>query len=244
MIIGQVRKRYTEFKFSWKFATKLFCFIVFLFCLYVLVNHFKSAKYFPIKQVSVAGVQHVNSQEMQRLLKPLVDKDFFAVNLVFIKEQLLQQPWIASASVRRVWPNHIVIQIAEKIPFARWNDTSLLSSSGELFRPAVETYPTDLPKFVGPEGKQIYMLESYSKISGLLAPLHFRITRLELSPSQSWNITFANGVKLQVGHKDILTRLSHFVKVYPKIVGNRVAEIDSIDLRYSNGLAVRWKTTT
>jgi cell division protein FtsQ len=88
------------------------------------------------------------------------------------------------------------------------------------------------------------MAQYYAKMASVLAPLHFRITRLELTPTMTWSITLDNGMKLNVGHKDILTRLDHFVKVYSKIVGDRVAEVDYIDLRYPNGMAVRWKTVT
>jgi len=38
-----------------------------------------------------------------------------------------------------------------------------------------------------------------------------------------------------------LTHISHFVKVYPKIIGERANQVDYVDLRYSNGLAIHWK---
>jgi cell division septal protein FtsQ len=31
------------------------------------------------------------------------------------------------------------------------------------------------------------------------------------------------------------------VKVYPKIVGMHESDVEYIDLRYSNGIAVKWK---
>src|SRR5439155_5826843 len=123
-----------------------------------------------------------------------------------------------------------------------WNDTSLLSAAGDLFSPSPKTYPKELPQLAGPEGEQILMAQYYSKMNSVLLPLHFKIARLELTPSMAWSITLENGMKLSIGHKDVLTRLNHFVKVYPKIVGDRVAEVEYIDLRYQNGMAVRWKT--
>lgn len=243
-MLRQVRKNYSYFKFSGKLAAKVICFIVFLFLLYYGVNQFKSIHYFPITQVKVAGVQRSNTQEIQHLLMPLVKKSFFTVEVLTIKEQLMQLPWIADVIVRRVWPNQISIHVVERTPIARWNDSSLLSTNGELFQPEASSYPVKLPQFIGPEGEQIYMLQSYSKMNNLLAPLHFKIARLELTPTQSWSITFENGMKLNVGYKDILTRLDHFVKVYPKIVRDRASDVDYIDLRYSNGLAVRWKSIT
>jgi cell division protein FtsQ len=175
---------------------------------------------------------------------PLVSKGFFAVEVEFVKERILQLPWVADVSVRRVWPDQVIVVVTERDPIAFWNETSLLSSSGEIFSPKENTFPTGLPHFSGPDGEQIHMLEFYSKIDHTLRPLHLKITQLELTPYLSWNMMFAGGMKVHLGYKDVLTRINHFVKVYPKIVGERAADVDYIDLRYPNGLAVRWKTVS
>lgn len=244
MIISQVRKCYKEFRFSWKSVINLICFIAFLFLATYFFNQFKTTQYFPIKEVKIAGVQHVSHDEVQHILLPLVNKGFFAVSIEHIKESLAQFPWVAEASVRRVWPNQIIIQVVERSPIARWNTDKLLSTTGELFSPARETFPSGLPQFIGPEGEQLLMMENYAQMSKVIAPLHFKMTRFELSPAHVWSFTLNNGIKVNIGHKDSLTRVSDFVKVYPKIIGNRANEVNSVDLRYSNGLAVRWKTLT
>jgi cell division protein FtsQ len=244
MIMGQVRKYYKEFKVSWKLVINLTCFVTFIYFTLFFFSQFKTVNYFPIKEVQIAGVNHVNHDEVQHLLTPLVNKGFFAVSVEHIKESLAQFPWIASASVRRVWPNQVIIQVAEKIPLARWNEEKLLSTSGQLFSPAHNTYPIELPQFIGPEGAQLKMMENYLKVSKALASLHFKMIRFELSPAHIWSCTLNNGIKVNIGHKDILTRVNDFVKVYPKIIGNRANEVNSVDLRYSNGLAVHWKTMT
>jgi cell division protein FtsQ len=244
MITSHVRKRYKDFKFSWRFAAKALGFIVFIYLLTLAFNQFKTANYFAIKEVQVVGVHNSDQQAIQNLLMPLVNKSFFIIDVDLIKERLLQFPWVSTASVKRVWPGQVSIQITEKIPTARWNEQSLLSSAGEVFTPAAATFPMGLPQFVAPDGEQIHMLQYYAQLTRLLKPLNLKITRFALSGAQSWDLTFDNGVKLNVGYKDILTRISHFVKVYPKIVGERVNQVDYIDLRYSNGLAVHWKTIT
>lgn len=243
MIISQVRKCYKEFRFSWKFLIHIFCFIAVTFFVLFSIDQLKTAQYFPIKEVKIAGIQHTNHTEVQQLLMPLVNKGFFGVSVEHIKESLAQFPWVADATVRLVWPNQIIIQITEKIPLARWNDDKVLSTAGQLFSPARDTYPTDIPQFVGPEGMQLKMLENYIQVNKALAPLHFKITEFEVSPAHVWSLTLNNGIKVNIGHKDILTRVSDFVKVYSKIIGSRASEVSSVDLRYSNGLAVRWKTT-
>ncbi len=50
-----------------------------------------------------------------------------------------------------------------------------------------------------------------------------------------------NGTKILIGRKDSLPRLQRFVKVYPEIFKTPQAQAESIDLRYDNGLSVKWQ---
>lgn len=213
-------------------------------CLFFAVNHINFSQYFPIKTVRVFGVKHTDQQEIQQLLLPLVKNSFFNVDLDRIQNRLHVLPWIASLSVRRVWPDQLEITLMEKNAIANWNDNNLLSDEGEIFMPRSISYPEVLPKFVGPNGKQIIMLEYFKQINRILLPLHAKISYLELTADLTWKLALDNGITLHVGHNEILTRLDHFVKVYPKIVGERAADVEYIDLRYPNGMAVRWKTMT
>ena len=243
MILTSLRKRRsTNITLYAKLARKAILFAAFVGVLFFVADKFKS--YFPIKSVKVFGVRHVDQEVMQQTLTPLVNKGFFAIDVEMIKDRLLQSPWVAKTIVQRVWPDQVLITVVEKMPTARWNNSSLLSANGEIFNPEIKSYPPHLPLFVGPEGQHINMLQHYKKLSSLLTPLRFKIARFELTPDHSWNLKLENGMKLNVGYKDVLTRIGHFVKVYPKIIGNRVADVEYVDLRYSNGLAVRWKAVT
>ncbi len=241
MTLSRTRKQPSPF--SWRQLVK-WVVIVFLFASSLLmVNKIRETHKFPIHQVKIYGAKNLNPNAVQHRLLPLVSKGFFSVEVDFIKEQLLQMPWVGEVTVRRVWPDQVWVVVTERQAVARWNENSLLSSTGELFNPDKITYPEGLPFFIGPDGQQIFMLDFYGKINSLLQPLNLKITRLTLSPYLSWDLEFTNGMKVRLGYKDILTRVSHFVKVYQKIVGKRAAEVDYVDLRYPNGLAVRWKTS-
>ncbi len=244
MTLGRAQKRQSNFQLPWKQVSKIALFLLLLAASFFSVNKMKETDEFPIRQVKVYGVKNLNLQATERMLVPLVNKGFFGVDVDLIKEQLLQLPWIADVAVRRVWPDQVMITVSERDAVAFWNENSLLSTTGEIFNPAAESFPAGLPHFVGPDGQQISMLEFYSKINALLNPLHLKVKRLELSPYLSWDVEFANGMKVRLGYKDVLTRVSHFVKVYQKIVGERAADVDYVDLRYPNGLAVRWKTVS
>lgn len=217
------------------FFTVLIAFIFF-------VSHVRVSQYFPITTVRVYGLDRISQKNVETLLRPLVSHGFFGINVDFIRDRLMLEPWAADVFVRRNWPDQIEVTVVEKKPVARWSGGTLLSDGGVLFTPRASDVVSQLPTFVGPAGKHVLMLNYFNEMNRLLQPLHAKISYLELTPYLTWKLKLNNGIAMQIGHKDILTRLGHFVKVYPKIVGDSVGNVESIDLRYSNGVAVRWKT--
>ncbi|HTM64010.1 MAG TPA: cell division protein FtsQ/DivIB [Gammaproteobacteria bacterium] len=201
----------------------------------------KSLNYFPINMVRITGADHLDKREVKEILEPLVSKDFFAVDVEHIRDRLRQMPWVSDISVSKKWPAEVDITITEKTAAARWNKQSLLSMDGDLFAPKESSYPEGLVNFAGPEGEQITMLKYFINFNRILRPLHAKISNLELTTYLTWNLQLDNGMVLKAGHGDILTRLNHFVKVYPKIIGERAEDVEYVDLRYPNGMAVKWK---
>jgi len=231
-----------SFRYRFIQGLKVAALVTVIFCAIFGINQFRLSHYFPITTVRVYGLNHIDQKEVQGILLPLVAKGFFSTNVDGIRDRLLQLPWANDVAVRRQWPNQIEIMMKEKNAVASWNNEALLSETGILFLPKQTTYPASLPMFVGPSGKHIVMLNYFNEINRILMPLHVKISYLELTSYLTWKVALSNGIALQIGHKDVLTRLYHFVKVYPKIIGKHTADVDSIDLRYPNGIAVRWKS--
>jgi len=197
--------------------------------------------YFPITHVRIYGIEHTQPQTLQEALSPLVHRGFFSIDVDLIRERLLQEPWIADAFVRRIWPIYVDIRLIEKHPIAKWNGLGLLSTNGELFRPSAYML-LHLPQFIGPDEARIEMLRYYHEINRILQSLHVKISYFELTPYASWKIILDNGIVIRINHKDLLTRLAQFVSVYPKIIRGHPQDVEYIDLRYPYGVAVHWKT--
>lgn len=205
------------------------------------LNQLNFAHLFPIQTVKVYGISHLEKGSVEALLTPMVNHGFFAVKVDNVQDRLQTLPWVSDVAVRRVWPDALTVMITEKKPVAKWNNESLLSDAGELFSPIEDAAPASLADFAGPDGSQILMLQYFYQINRILSPLHVTILSLTLTPYMTWKLALDNGIALQIGHKDILTRLTQFVKVYPKIIGAHAADVEYVDLRYPNGMAVRWK---
>ena len=200
---------------------------------------------FPVRVVKIYSNDRVDRHALKVMLSPFLQKGFFSIPLSVVRDQLLQEPWVATVTVRRIWPDQLHIFFIKKVIIAQWNKESFLSDTGTIYAVSPTTPANDprflqLPQFEGPEDQQTVMLDYFNQMNRLLTPLHVKIIHLVLSPYHDWKVKLDNGMTLVLGHKDCLARMDRFVRVYPKIIHNGVM-IESVDLRYPHGLAVRWK---
>ena len=209
---------------------------------FLLLPLFYSPRFFPVHTVRIYGEASLDQAAIKAIVSPFLQRGFFGVQVDEVRDSLLQQPWLASARVRRIWPDQLEAVISKKVAIVQWNRSDFLSNAGELFTPEQSTGGlSPLPQLEGPPGTQQIMLNYFNQINRLFDPLHVKIIHLVLSPYQDLEVTLENGLLLKAGHKDCLARIARFVRVYPKIIGNNSARVESVDLRYPNGCAVQWK---
>jgi cell division protein FtsQ len=196
----------------------------------------------PITAVKIKGnYNHIERQTLQNQILPYTEKGFFGADIHALKYQLEQLPWVAKAQVVRAWPDTLMIQIQEQQLVAYWNHDNFISAQGALFALRQANANVQLPELFGPNEERNLVLLSYQQFDKLLQPLQLRVKMLALSARQSWQIRLDNGLTLLLGRESMVDRLQRFIKIYNTIVGSRAEDIDYIDLRYSNGLAVHWK---
>lgn len=198
--------------------------------------------WFPIKRVVVRGTfSHVTKQTIEQTVAPFVREGFFDIDVHTIKAQLTALPWVAKVVVRRLWPAHVVITLSEQHPVAVWNQHSLFEANGALFTPDKKTMPQGLPVLLGPADKVHEVFEMYQQLASALLPLHMHLLRVVMEEDGSWQLLMSNGILVMLGQEAPGKSLQQFVAVYPNTVKKREKDIVSVDLRYSNGMAIRWK---
>ena len=74
-----------------------------------------------------------------------------------------------------------------------------------------------------------------------LIPLGLDVRRVRLDARGAWDITLANGVDIRLGRRDVDERTDLFLDVVANIITGRAADIDYVDMRYSNGFTIGWK---
>ncbi|SFU01662.1 cell division protein FtsQ/DivIB [Pseudomonas marincola] len=196
----------------------------------------------PILKISVDGdLSYISQQSVQERIAPFVSASFFSVDLVGMRHELESMPWIASAQVRRVWPDQVQIKLEEQLPIARWGDAALLNNQGQSFAPQELANYQHLPQLYGPQRAQQKVMQQYQVLSQMLRPIGFTVARLELRDRGSWFLTTGQGIEMLLGRDHLIDKIRRFMTIYDKKLSDQIENIARIDLRYSNGLAVAWR---
>jgi len=215
--------------------------VAFIALVYWAVQRMSAPLNVPIDKIQVQGAfVHVTENMLEPLSKEISGTGYFDLDIALIQQQVKALPWVEHATVRRIWPDTLAIHFIEQQPLAIWARGGIVNTEGELFKPERATYPENLPVFDGPENLQKKMVDSYQEFTALLLPLGITINELELDQRQSWRIGLRNGISLKLGRENVIERLLRFKRVYPKIKAMKAQAINSIDLRYTNGMAVAW----
>ncbi len=192
---------------------------------------------FPLRAIELTGdVAHVTHEQVEAVVEKELRGNFFTVDLERVRAAFETLPWVRVANVRRQWPDRLQVAVEEHKPYARWASTALVSAKGEVFEVAVNT---SLPVLHGPDGSAPEMVSRFQEFGRLLEPTGRRIVQVALSNRRAWVLKLDNGAVLELGRDDLETRLTRFVAAYDRTVLQLPNPSTHIDLRYTNGFAVR-----
>jgi cell division protein FtsQ len=201
-----------------------------------------SPEHHPVQAVEVEGaVRHVRESDLYAALGPLLVHGFWGVPVHRAREAVEALEWVESARVRRVWPDRLVVSVQEHQALARWGGDGLVTRRGQVFRPTPDTWPSGLALLEGESTQPTLVVERYLAWRALLddlgdAPLH-----IQVDARQSWRVLLASGAVLELGRVDVDQRMRRFVDTANLILRATDQRIMTADLRYPNGLAIRWR---
>lgn len=202
---------------------------------------------FPIKNVRVDGLfKHVSQEQLKNKISQHISGGFFSADVFKIESKVEEISWVKSASVRRIWPDALGITIEEQRAVAIWNESSLLNAQGEIFDALAKGMSDDLPHLRGPDGSHAIVLSQYKEMLEEIRKVGKRISVLQMDERHAWRIELNDGIELRVGRNNIHASLRRFTQVIESafssnIFSKNINDIVHVDLRYTNGFAVKWK---
>ena len=137
-------------------------------------------------------LQKVPLSRMKEAVEGAVDGNFFTADLDHVRAAAERVPWVKRASVKRVWPGTLAIEVEVHEAMALYEDGRLVSTQGVLFsaNPEEGREARDLPAFYGGAEQVEEIAERYRRFGDILAPLGARITDVILSDRGSWSLVF------------------------------------------------------
>ncbi|MCP4699639.1 MAG: FtsQ-type POTRA domain-containing protein [Gammaproteobacteria bacterium] len=210
-------------------------------------------------------LRHIKPEMVRGVITEWTARGFFNIDTEAIQNALRALPWVKDAAARRVWPGELQVSIREHVAVARWlvatelaaaeagpeNEQICMESSvrcpaideeGKLFYPPASDLSADLPLLEGPHGSHTAVLRRYQTASLILQGENLKVRHMKYNARRAWQAILNNGLKLLLGREESKRPLRRFIKVYRHISGNG-RKIIYADLRYTNGIAVRYGRT-
>lgn len=189
-------------------------------------------------------LQKVDERHVRSVLARHLEDGFFSLDVRAIKAELELDPWIEGATITRVWPDTLAVAITEEIAIARWGEKGLLNQHGEIFEPASIEEEMALPHLSGPDNMQRKVMGQYQSFNQMLFSSGLRIRDIALSERGGWTLRMGNDVLVTIGRNDITERMQRFVRLFDRYLYTQIEQIETLDLRYNNGISVKKKAAT
>jgi cell division protein FtsQ len=203
-----------------------------------VLNGWVGAERWPLSRLRVTGdFKRIPPEQLRAVVLPYAHAGFFAVKLQDAQDAIERLPWVASAQVRKSWPDVLEVRVIEHQPFARWGSDRMLSEQGRLFPVPPRLKDLKLPQLGGPDSKTTEVVALYNESRALFAPAGVDVERLELDARGSWSLGLSDGVDIVVGRDDAKARLQRFARVLPQLQ-DPAQPIVRADLRYTNGFTL------
>lgn len=206
---------------------------------------------FTLRVIALEGAEgkhlrHVNSSTVRTAAVPRIKGNFFTANLDTVRLAFEAVPWVRKASVRREWPNKLIVTLEEHEPLGTWGDDGrLLSVKGDVFTANLAEAEEDgvLAEFDGPEGSEKDVVARFREMQDWFKPISLAPESVTLSGHYAWTVTLNNGMTVQLGREQTRTtvkdRVDRLIGIYPQLVTRLQDRIESVDMRYPNGLALK-----
>jgi cell division protein FtsQ len=220
--------------------------------LVLALHHLARQPAFTLKKIQIdSELVHNNAVTLRANVAPKLAGNFFTVNLEQAKSAFEAVPWVRQAVVRREFPNRLRVQLQEHQAVGLWgldDDVRLINHLGEVFEVNQgDVEPDSLPRLAGPRVQSALVLQAYRELGPLFAGLDTELSLLELTGRGGWRARLEGGAMIEIGPgsvQDIVQRVRRFVATVSQTSSRFGRNIESADLRYPNGYALRLRGVT
>ncbi len=198
----------------------------------------------PVKKIIInSELNQVNEKQIANIVMKHRN-GMLAIDLKELQKDVIKTPWVKSVNIRKIWPDTLSFDIEEYQAIAKVNKY-YLTQVGSLIK-SYNKINDDLLIHINIEDMDnrnadslLSLVDKLQVIKNELQKQQLMIEHLTIAKNDNWSLAIENGFLIKIGRKKQFERINQFVQVYSSIENNN--RLESIDLRYSNGLAVKIK---
>ena len=197
-----------------------------------------------LRAAETGALRHVNANVVRAATIGRLSGNFFTLKLEEARRVFESVPWVAAVSVRRAWPDRLLVTITEHRAIAVWEDGRLLADSGQLFvaNLAEAEVSGPLPQIEAPARFAPEVARRLPQFAARLGSFDLVLESVEVSERASWRINTKSGLAIVLGRDEpagqLDQRLTLVADHYPSMVAQLSTEPVRIDARYPQGFAV------
>jgi cell division protein FtsQ len=194
---------------------------------------------FRITSVALSGNVHVSREEVLAISGVTGTTSLLFLDVATVRERLRTNPWIADATVLKLYPGELQVSISERQAFALWQKdrlVSVIAEDGTVLEPYIAPGLARLPLVVGQGAETrakrfLALLERYPEIRD-------QVRASVLVGERRWNLRLHNGLDIRLPEADAGQALDRLVALERD---NKLTtrDITAIDLRLPDRVTVR-----
>ena len=193
---------------------------------------------FRIVSLALSGEQHISREEVLAAAGVTGRRSLLFLDVEETRERLRTNPWIADATVLKLYPGELQIHIEEREAFALWQKDgriSVIAADGTVLEPYVSPRLIRLPLIVGPGADKqanefLALLERYPDIRQ-------QVRASILVGQRRWNLRLKNGLDVRLPETNVASALERLIALDrdAKLLSR---DIVAIDLRLPDRVTV------
>jgi cell division protein FtsQ len=194
---------------------------------------------FRITHVAIAGRKQLTQDEVLAIGGVTGRSSLLFLDAATVRDKLKASPWIADATVLKLYPGQLQIDITERKAFALWQENgtlSVIAEDGAVLEPWVSRRFTSLPLVVGKGAETrakdfLELLAQYPQVRSAVKAMVFVGQR-------RWNLRLADGLDVRLPETGVEKALAQLTKLDQEDhLFSR--DITAIDLRLPDRVTVR-----
>ena len=194
---------------------------------------------FRITSVMLSGNVHITREEVLAIAGVTGTSSLLFLDVAAVRERLKTNPWIADATVLKLYPGELQLSVAERRAFALWQKdgrVSVIADDGTVLEPYIAPSLVRLPLVVG-RGAQTHA-KAFLAVLNRYPAIRDQVRASILVGERRWNLRLRNGLDIRLPEADAASALERLVKL-ERETKVTTRDITAIDMRLSDRITVR-----